>query len=148
MNCVGVRSHVHQVLREKGKDPVALDPWYFPTAEEYQEVSCFIKGLYVYPDLRADDNGCQLLESEGFTVEHISLTPRITPLASGLHGWLQTFVGPSFLAGMESEEAEEMMGEVARRVEVECGDMRGGWAVMYVRLRFVARWSGDGDGKC
>lgn len=38
MNCVGVRSHLYQVLTEAGEEPKQLDPWYFPTAEEYREV--------------------------------------------------------------------------------------------------------------
>ena len=38
MNCVGVRSHLYQVLTEAGENPAKLDPWYFPTAEEYTKV--------------------------------------------------------------------------------------------------------------
>lgn len=39
MNCVGVRSHLHRILQERGYNPVPLDPWYFPTDDEYREVS-------------------------------------------------------------------------------------------------------------
>ena len=39
MNVVGVRSALHQVLRRRGYDPIELDPWYFPTADEYKKVS-------------------------------------------------------------------------------------------------------------
>lgn len=39
MNVVGVRSALHQVLRQRGYNPVELDPWYFPTADEYKKVS-------------------------------------------------------------------------------------------------------------
>jgi len=125
MNCVGVRSQLHRILREKGHDPEALDPWYFPTDVEYQE----------------------LLQSEGFVVEHISLNPRFTPLSTDLHGWLQTFARGSFLATFSDAEAEEVIAEIVGRCEVDCrmasrvgqGAGTDGWAVMYVRLRFVAR---------
>lgn len=33
---VGVRSTIHQVLRARGYDPIALDPWYFPTPKAYR----------------------------------------------------------------------------------------------------------------
>lgn len=39
LNVTGVRSHLHQVMREKGIDPSPLDPWYFPTDAEYRQVS-------------------------------------------------------------------------------------------------------------
>lgn len=39
LNVTGVRSHLHQVMREKGIDPAPLDPWYFPTDDEYRHVS-------------------------------------------------------------------------------------------------------------
>ena len=35
MNCIGVRSAVHRVLRDRGYDPEDLDPWYFPSMEDY-----------------------------------------------------------------------------------------------------------------
>ena len=36
----GVRSAIHRVLRERGYDPESLDPWYFPSMEDYVKVSC------------------------------------------------------------------------------------------------------------
>jgi SAM-dependent methyltransferase len=35
----GIRSTIHSVLRSKGHNPEALDPWYFPTGEEYSKVN-------------------------------------------------------------------------------------------------------------
>jgi SAM-dependent methyltransferase len=35
----GVRSAIHSVMRSKGHNPEALDPWYFPTIEEYSKVN-------------------------------------------------------------------------------------------------------------
>lgn len=61
LNMVAVRSHLHAILRERGDDPAALDPWYFPTPDAY----------------------CKILESVGFRVESIELVPRITALPTG-----------------------------------------------------------------
>ncbi|KAG6815978.1 hypothetical protein H0H87_009681 [Tephrocybe sp. NHM501043] len=38
LNCVGVRSAMHNVLRRRGYDPVPRDPWFFPSVEDYKKV--------------------------------------------------------------------------------------------------------------
>lgn len=116
LNCIGLRSTLHQVLRKRGIDPLQVDPWYFPRAEHYAKV----------------------LESEGFEVKHTSLHPRITPLPGHLADWLRTFARTSLLASMGDEEAEEVMQEVSDICEPDMRDENGGWSAMYVRLRFVA----------
>ena len=35
----GVRMALHYALRKRGSNPEEMDPWYFPTVEEYQTVS-------------------------------------------------------------------------------------------------------------
>ena len=35
----GIRSALHRVLRERGHDPESVDPWYFPSMEDYVKVS-------------------------------------------------------------------------------------------------------------
>ncbi|KAG9051669.1 hypothetical protein FS837_000057 [Tulasnella sp. UAMH 9824] len=116
LNCVGIRGAIHSVLRRRGYDPERLDPWYFPSTQDYQT----------------------LLESEGFEVKHISLNPRITPLPGDLVGWQQTFCRESCFADMTDQEAEEAMKEVQALCTVDCQDASGKWSIMYVRLRFVA----------
>ncbi|QRV92593.1 methyltransferase domain protein [Ceratobasidium sp. AG-Ba] len=116
MNCTGVRSAMHQVLLKRGLDPIPLDPWYFPRAQEYAKV----------------------LESQGFEVQHASLHPRITPLPGHLNDWLYTFARNSALASMNDEEARQMIQEISDICEVDMKDESGGWGIMYVRLRFVA----------
>ncbi|KAH8824803.1 S-adenosyl-L-methionine-dependent methyltransferase [Flagelloscypha sp. PMI_526] len=116
LNCIGVRSTIHHVLRGRGYDPVALDPWFFPTVEEYRE----------------------LLISEGFKPITIELVPRITPLPEGVYGWLATFFRSSFLQGFSDELAEEIMREVEDLCRVDCQDVFGAWSVMYMRLRYLA----------
>ena len=71
-------------------------------------------------------------------MKHISLHPRITPLPGHLTDWLRAFARTSLLASMGDEEAEEVMQEVSDICEPDMKDENGGWAVMYVRLRFVA----------
>ncbi|KAJ1303502.1 hypothetical protein OPQ81_011688 [Rhizoctonia solani] len=116
LNCVGVRSALHQVLRRRGIEPSSVDPWYFPRPERYAKV----------------------LESQGFHIEHLSLSPRITPLPGPLVDWLQTFARNSLLAAMNDEEAARVMQEVSDLCEPDMKDEKGGWAIMYVRLRFRA----------
>ncbi|KAG8738498.1 hypothetical protein FRC10_006783 [Ceratobasidium sp. 414] len=122
MNCssnaagIGVRAAIHQTLKKRGLDPVKLDPWYFPRPEQYAKV----------------------LEAEGFQVQHTSLSSRVTPLSGHLNDWLLTFARTSALASMSDEEAQEVMQEISDACEPDLKDESGGWAIMYVRLRFVA----------
>lgn len=89
----------------------------------------------------------QLLEANGFTVEHISLNPRITHLKTDLYGWLETFARHSFLSAYTDEEAKDILTEVVKKSELDSRTIsdvgkplensEGQWSVMYVRLRFV-----------
>jgi hypothetical protein len=107
---------MHQILRERGIDPVPLDPWYFPTAHNY----------------------AALLASEGFTVVSSTLVPRPTLLPTDLLGWMRTFARRSFLSSLSDEEAEDVMKETSQRSLVDCQDEDGRDSIMYVRLRFEA----------
>ncbi|KZT60262.1 S-adenosyl-L-methionine-dependent methyltransferase [Calocera cornea HHB12733] len=116
LNVVGMRGALHEVCRKHGMDPVPLDPWYFPSVEEYKE----------------------LLESNGFVVDHCSLNPRITPLPGKLYDWLITFARTSILDKVPDEEAAQMMQEVEDMCAIDMRDSYGNWSLMYVRLRFSA----------
>jgi len=116
MNCIGIRSALHDALRNRGHNPVDLDPWYFPSMEDY----------------------VKLLVTASFKPTHISLNPRITPLPTGLYNWLNLFVRSSFLRNFSDEEAIEIMKEVEDRCRVDCQDASGKWAMVYMRLRFSA----------
>lgn len=69
---------------------------------------------------------------------HLSLTPRLTPLPTGLRGWLQVFARNTFFTGFSDEEAQVMMDEVEEMCRVDCQDESGKWAMVYMRLRFCA----------
>lgn len=116
MNCIGVRTAIHRVMKSRGYDPVACDPWYFPSMEDY----------------------VKLLVSSGFEPMHMSLTPRITPLASGLYDWLELFVRHSFFKDVPGEEVNEILEEIVEQCRVDCQDESGKWAMIYMRLRFSA----------
>ncbi|KAI4519725.1 S-adenosyl-L-methionine-dependent methyltransferase [Schizophyllum commune] len=115
-NCIGVRAAIHAALRRRGRDPAAVDPWFFPSVEEYST----------------------LLIRAGFTIREISLVPRVTPLPEGLAGWLRMFAKHSFMGDLDDAEAEEIITEVAEAMSVDCRDREGRWSMMYVRLRFLA----------
>lgn len=38
----GVRAAIHRALKIRGYDPVARDPWYFPSMEDYVKVIEFL----------------------------------------------------------------------------------------------------------
>ncbi|KAJ7163011.1 S-adenosyl-L-methionine-dependent methyltransferase [Mycena filopes] len=116
MNCIGIRSALHQALRARGYDPIALDPWFFPSVEEYTA----------------------LLTTASFHPLSITLTPRPTPLPSGLLAWLTLFARPSILRPCPDAEAAEIMAEVVEACRVDCQDALGRWGMVYMRLRFEA----------
>ncbi|ESK91259.1 methyltransferase type 11 [Moniliophthora roreri MCA 2997] len=116
MNCTGVRSALHLVMKRRGYNSAELDPWFFPSPEEYSK----------------------LLQSQGFKVTHISLTPRFTLLAKGMMSWLQLFVRNSWLRDFDETEVNDILKEVEDICRIDCQDGDGNWANMYVRLRFVA----------
>jgi SAM-dependent methyltransferase len=78
------------------------------------------------------------LESQGFLVEQITLTPRPTPLPSGMADWLQTFCSSVFeqLPACERPDAIE---QIVRLLKPVLCDGEGNWTADYMRLRFVAR---------
>ncbi|KAK2459657.1 hypothetical protein APHAL10511_008302 [Amanita phalloides] len=116
MNCIGVRAALYRVLQDRGYDPDSLDPWYFPSMEDYVKV----------------------LVSASFEPTHLSLSPRVTPLKTGLYDWLEVFVRPFFLRDMLDKEAQEIMQEVVDMCRRDCQDQSGKWAMVYMRLRFSA----------
>ncbi|KAJ7134329.1 S-adenosyl-L-methionine-dependent methyltransferase [Mycena epipterygia] len=116
MNCIGVRGGLHRVLKSRGHDPIPMDPWFFPSVEDYTK----------------------LLIAAGFEPLQISLTPRVTPLEDGIRGWLEVFARKSILKDFSDSEATEIIDEVEDVCRIDCQDTSGNWAMMYNRLRFSA----------
>lgn len=114
--CVAsIRAAFGEVLRARGIDAERLNPWYFPSVEEYRT--------------KLDDNG--------FDVDSIRLFPRPTPLPSDVTDWLETFAQP-FLAGVPPSDRAGLLGEMRERLEPVLRTADGGWVADYVRLRFAA----------
>mmetsp|Transcript_51563 Transcript_51563/g.122650 ORF Transcript_51563/g.122650 Transcript_51563/m.122650 type:complete len:266 (-) Transcript_51563:118-915(-) len=116
-NVAAVRVALHAVMRKRGVDPLALDPWVFASKDHYTG----------------------LLEAQGFVVEEIKLIPRPTPLeGSSMQGWIETF-GDSFIKALPEEEQQAAKEEAVELLRPALQDERGGWLTDYVRLRFCAK---------
>lgn len=107
---------LHDALRDRGVDPETVDPWFFPTVEEYRG----------------------RLGATGFSVERIETFPRPTPLPTGMDGWLDTF-GGAFLSALPAEERAGARAEIIERLRPTLCDRQGAWTAPYVRLKFLAR---------
>ncbi len=82
-----------------------------------------------------------LLEHQGFLVEQISLTPRPTPLPTGITGWLSTF-RQDLIDELPETERASAVEEIVTLLAPVLSDQEGNWTADYVRLRFVARRKG------
>jgi SAM-dependent methyltransferase len=78
------------------------------------------------------------LENQGLRVEEITLTPRATPLLSGMAAWLETF-RRSVLELLPHEERSAAIEEIVALLKPVLCDREGHWTADYVRLRFRAR---------
>ncbi|HEX5411214.1 MAG TPA: class I SAM-dependent methyltransferase [Terriglobia bacterium] len=119
-NVAAVMVALFAVLQRCGIQNVAsLNPWYFPTTDEYRAK----------------------LEYAGFRVDAIELMPRPTILPTNMHGWLETFAGP-FFATLAEPQRVDAIDEVVSLLRPALCDAQGHWTVDYVRLRFLARVRG------
>ena len=114
-NVAACRSALAAAVARRGIDPAPLSPWYFPSPGEYTAK----------------------LEARGFTVRHMELFQRPTPLPTRIADWFDTF-GEAFLAAVPPgeraavrEEAEALAAPTLRKPD-------GSWFADYVRLRFAA----------
>ena len=114
-NVAAPRTALWAVLARHGVDPAAVDPWYFPSPEEYSE----------------------LLTTAGFLVERIGLIQRPTPLPTGIRGWLATF-GLSFFRALPEADREAAQEEVIALLRPSLCDWQGRWTADYVRIRFAS----------
>ncbi|MDO8432156.1 MAG: methyltransferase domain-containing protein [Candidatus Binatus sp.] len=104
-----------EALGRRGIDGEALNPWYFPTAEDYRA----------------------RLERRGFAVRYIALIPRPTPLPTEINGWLETFA-QSFMTPLKGPQRGDFIAEVREALRPKLCDSEGKWFADYIRLRFAA----------
>lgn len=110
-----IETVLHTVVERRGIDATAVNPWYYPTPEEYTS----------------------RLERSGFRVKSIALIPRPTPLPGDISGWLETFA-ESFLSTVSPTERQAVIDEISEMLRPELCDADGRWTADYVRLRFAA----------
>ena len=114
--CVAsIRESFAAALGERGVDGASVDPWYFPTAEEYRA----------------------RLEAGGFSIDSLQLFPRPTPLPGDVSHWLEVFAQP-FLGGVPADDRPALLQDVRSRLVGRIRNADGIWVVDYVRLRFAA----------
>lgn len=115
-NVATIRNAIHAELRTRSIDPEPLDPWYFPTVEDY----------------------AGKLESAGFRVRQIESFPRPTRLLSDVTGWLRVFAGP-FTSSLPAEDHDRFIAAVQERAQPALQHEDGSWWLTdYQRLRFNA----------
>jgi trans-aconitate methyltransferase len=114
-NVEKIRSALHGALRRRGIDPVSIDPWYYPTLEEYS----------------------QMLSDESFAVDYIELLPRPTKLPGDILSWMEIFAQP-FSQAVPDIHRRTFLTEVRDELQNSLRDEDGSWIADYVRLRFKA----------
>lgn len=114
--CVAaIRTALAASLAQRGIDASALNPWYFPTVDDYSG----------------------RLLAQGFQVDSIALIPRPTPLPGDIGGWLETFAG-IFIAKLPEMDRAGFISEVRDTLRPILCDSLGRWTADYTRLRFAA----------
>ena len=121
--CVAaIQSALFDALRRRGIEGERVNPWYFPTCEDYGG----------------------RLRARGFDVRFITLIPRPTPLPGDVTGWLETFC-ESFTNALPSPEGGVFVAEVREALRPRLCDEEGNWTADYVRLRFAAHKPPGGE---
>lgn len=93
----------------------SVNPWYFPTVEDYR----------------------RRLAARGFDVTWIALIPRPTPLPGDVTSWLETFA-QSFSGALPETDRPSFIAEVREALRPQLCDADRNWTADYVRLRFAA----------
>jgi trans-aconitate methyltransferase len=114
-NVETIRTALHKALHRRGIDPWEVDPWYYPSPEEY----------------------ATLLISFCFRVDYAELLPRPTKLPGDIFAWLEVFAQP-FRNAVAPSEQQKLLNEVRSEIEPTLRDTSGTWTADYVRLRFKA----------
>lgn len=114
-NVETIRRALHAGLKKRGLDPQRIDPWVYPSAEEYSS----------------------RLAGAGFTVTYVELIPRPTRLPTDITAWLELFA-QIFINAVTEPERGRFIDELAGCLEPDLRGPDGHWFADYVRLRFAA----------
>lgn len=115
-NVASIELAMDEVLGKRGIDARSLNPWWFPSEEEFRD----------------------LLTASGFEVQRLELFARPTPIPGDVIDWLETF-SKVFLNSVPEGERKDVLNEARDLLAPQLRDDAGHWTVDYVRLRFAAR---------
>ncbi len=113
-NVASVTTALLQTLKKHDLDFTQLNPWYFPTVDDYRG----------------------RLEAQGFQVATIELIPRPTPLPGDIDDWFDVFV-KNFLSSLDKHQQHEVYQDLKAQLKPTLFQNKT-WIVDYVRLRFSA----------
>ena len=111
-NVATICAALSEELHKRGHEFRALNPWYFPHADEYRAK----------------------LVRAGFQIVKLTTFDRPTPLPGDLTGWLETFA-QSFTIGWSPQQRTELFTAIQERVRPQLWTSQGKWMADYVRLR-------------
>ncbi|CAB1276539.1 class I SAM-dependent methyltransferase [Candidatus Nitrosacidococcus tergens] len=106
---------LYEVLEEYSVNAHSLNPWYFPSVEEYQNV----------------------LESVGFEITRIIQFERPTVLTTGIQQWIKVFA-QCFISALPKSDQIACINTIQSRL-YPLLYKNNQWVADYVRLRFEAR---------
>ena len=114
--CAGTVVAANAVLKRRGIDIASVNPWYYPTADEYRGV----------------------LENAGFAVDRIELGALPVDLgAGGIAAFIDTFC-ENFFRRLAPEDRSAAQSELIDLVRPALCDRAGNWTMDFVRIRFAA----------
>ncbi|MGA8262442.1 MAG: methyltransferase domain-containing protein [Arenicellales bacterium] len=114
-NVANIRRVLHASLDKHGLRPEEVDPWYFPTPEEYGA----------------------MLNGVGFQVRSMEHFKRPTVLPTGIVDWLESVARP-VLAAVPEDTRPAFVMEVEAALRPLLRGEDGVWRADYVRLRVLA----------
>ena len=118
-NVASIVLALEHALARRQLDGAKVNPWYFPSAQEYGD----------------------LLEKHGFSVDRMELFSRPTPLPGDVLGWLETFA-QEFAGIVPRADRPAFYREVRDELRPLLAYDSGIWTADYVRLRFAATLRG------
>ena len=111
-------SAIEIVMKRNPEFGAFKNPWFFTSEEAYANAP----------------------RQGGLTIETIAVSPRPTPLATGVREWLKIFAD-HVISGLDDQQTERFLTEVEQQVHDRLYSPQEGWFADYVRLRFLARKS-------
>jgi SAM-dependent methyltransferase len=117
LNIAAIRTAIRAALAEAGHDADAAGRQVYQTAEDFVARH----------------------EKAGFTDIEASLHQRVTPLTTGIRGWLKTFRAGFFdAAGVPESDRDRLVARIETLLRPVLTDSEGNWFADYVRLRWRA----------